>query len=380
MRLTRLLIGLLVAGLLVFTSRALAQARVPSEEKGTAADGPKRSAKQPTLDEIIAAAVRANPDVAIAQAEVQLAEAKLNAVKIEAAQKVTAMKAALDDAELQVAQAEKQVDQARDLHNSTEQEVAEITQRHSAGRAATSEVERIRQKALAARTQRLEAEKELKKAQLQFARLKADWDRQAERAIASQLTEGRMTVIGDKAVARGLNWLRQSDTRLNLNSTSEAALALRLWTGDSQATIPQARLEVKPGSPVEQLRVALDKQVKLDRGRVTVNAALDRLLQAASLTIRVKIPRALWDPRDKHPQELSIDLSAAEMPLGSWLQLISDEVSDDYRIMKRHDFYVRDYGLLLTTPEAAPPGAVPLSVFWKEVHLSSGPAKSSKTP
>ena len=55
-----------------------------------------------------------------------------------------------------------------------------------------------------------------------------------------------------------------------------------------------------------------------------------------------------------------------ELPIGAWFQLYQDQdVSGSI-------LYVRDYGLLCTTKDTAPPDAPTLTEFWKQKLPSEG--------
>ena len=80
------------------------------------------------------------------------------------------------------------------------------------------------------------------------------------------------------------------------------------------------------------------------------------------------------------------DLEGNEYPLHTWLQLIVDEMNT-YQAMaapqrhdtpKRHELYVREYGLLLTSRDLAPPDAITVQELWKQAQLEKATERMKK--
>lgn len=140
----------------------------------------------------------------------------------------------------------------------------------------------------------------------------------------------------------------------------------------------RGRLEEVPAksASVDALTQHFDKRIKLDKQtNITVEEAFVALAKEAGITLRVKLPGT--ENKDLYRDIARINLPTDEMSLRSWLQLIVDEYNSYMALMaphrkevaKRHDLYVREYGLLLTTHDLAPPDAMTLQQLVQQMKV-----------
>jgi hypothetical protein len=264
-----------------------------SSGKGTAITS------QSPLDELLAKALRDNPDLSVASAKVQEAEANLNQVRLQVAQKVVALHQQLGAQRAMVRQAEAELARLRTL----------------------------RETGVAHAGDALAAESALQKAKANLAKAEAE-----------------MTyLIGQQPAGVVLHLSRH---------VPERRINVRLGPDDRGGPVPPAALS----RPVaEKIRKALDMPINLPRGSGFENTKLGEILEFLQdrVTNAVNIQAnstALGD------QPVTVRL-AAPVSLGAFLQLLED------RLGVR--FVVRDYGIVATTREEVPPGAVTVYEFWK---------------
>ena len=131
-------------------------------------------------------------------------------------------------------------------------------------------------------------------------------------------------------------------------------------TGRQLAVVPT---EVKPGSMTERVRGALDKVVKIEawNGQLPLADVLEYLKKRAGTDFPIRGLQI-------YKSATAVDLMAGELPLSAWLLAIEDTVPDLC-------FVVREYGLLVTTKDRLPDGAVRLRAF-----LNSAPHKAKEEP
>jgi len=293
---------------------------------------PPKVARQPaTLDEAIATALRHHPDVRVAEAEVQVAEAKLAQAKLLIAQKVTSAHADLAQAELatrQLQAAQAQVEKGVGSHATLES-----------------------------------AEHQLQQARAGVALKEATLH--ALLGVPNQLSQ--------QAAYSFSAWAGQTHLMTDLDV---AVLSIQRGT-----------LHVVPQSVAEKLKTALDTPVHMDKRQgVELEAYLQELLKKAGADLKVRLPAT--ENKQLVRDVTKLDLDAGEYPLRVWLQLVLDE-TNNYRNMSlqiqptgdkkplRYDLYLREYGLLLSTPELAPPEAATLQQYYKQLQVERA-AKSTQ--
>lgn len=266
---------------------------------------PKKADPKPAgTDALIATALATDPDVKMARAKIQLAEAELAKARLAVTLKVTALASAVEQNRLLV----------------------EVAQEH---------FKLVEQRFKAA----VEPQSSLLEARAALAR--------AQALLASAETELKLLTGGHdagsaKSVELGLRWLGQQQ-----EAEAERALMAKYW---SSLNLAREAAAVKGPVP-DRLRAALDKPVKLGpKGeKVTFSKALGVFKKDAGMDVPF---RALPLPE---PEVVS---EGEELPVGAWLQLYQDTA--------RLTFYVREYGLLAANKQTAPPDAPTLTEFWKQ--------------
>jgi hypothetical protein len=132
------------------------------------------------------------------------------------------------------------------------------------------------------------------------------------------------------------------------------ALAALKWFATTMKEGPVAK-----GPIADRIRTALDKPVKLGpKGEeVTFEKAIEIFKKEAGLDVAI---------RNTYPVR-PITSEGEELPVGAWFQVFAD--SDRQRTSPPGpgpQFLVREYGLLVTSKEFAPPDALSLMEFWKQ--------------
>jgi hypothetical protein len=319
----------LLAALLLGAAPARAQqgqpARPPAKEKEKEKDA--KPADKPTLEEALAQALKDNPDIRVAEAKLQEADAELNRTKLQVMQKVVALHADLQRARAKVAYAESQFKRFQQLHErkAVDETVLDEAQNTlAAAKAELASLEAQMPALLGKPPQKAEAEK----------------GRQGHEAAVSAAVRflSRMQAGQDQAEALGL---------------------LSLAAAQQAAPVPVA----------EKVRKALDTPVAVDFKDVLLSDVLKSLEDKTGILIRNK----LAPNKDENPR---ITLKFSDpLPLRSVLQALEDEFpgSEQGKFIR---FVVRDYGLLVGPPGSLPPGAILVD----QLGLWQGAQASSKNP
>jgi hypothetical protein len=116
------------------------------------------------------------------------------------------------------------------------------------------------------------------------------------------------------------------------------------------------RVRPAPKGPIaERIRAALDKPVRLaPKGeKVEFNRAIEVFKKEAGLDVPVRNNLVIRP----------IASEGEELPVGAWLQMFADEQLAGGG--SGPVLLVRDYGILITNKEAAPPDAMTISELWK---------------
>jgi hypothetical protein len=293
-------LALLVSGsALVFGQPGAEPAKAPGQEKA-----PPAKSK---LEEMLAQALKNNPDIRVAAAKLGEAEAELNRVRLQVMQKVVTLYHTTEMARSDVATAERTLARIREL-----------------GPAVSREELDAAQAALAA-------------AKAKLAAVEAE----VPYVIGKQPPVGDV----DAATLRGLLFLSRMQAaggrKADLSNTQFALFGLEA-----------ARRPVQ-GPLADRIRKALDTPVSL---RVTDGSVADvlRLLREQEPGLTIK-----YVPRQGAGPKLTFEMK--DLPLGAALEYLQDSLTDYVIVM-------REYGLLLTVEDRAPPGAVSLHDFWKKGH------------
>ena len=273
-------------------------------------------ARKDAADAVIAAALANDPDVKMARAKIQLAEAELAKARQAVTLRVVTLRAKIASHRTEVATAQ--------------DSVALITRQVQAGTTPTSELLSPRTKLEAAQAAQALAEAELK-----------------------LLTGGTGVAVADPTADKvGRVWGGWDDLA-NAEDASKVARLLEYH----RAVLLQERAAVKGPIP-DRIRAALDKPVRLGaKGeKVTFPQALEAFKKEAGLDVPVRGTDAF----------VSILSQGEELPVGAWFQLFQDTYDGA--------FYVREYGLRFATKQSAPPDAPTLTDFWKQRPPAKEPA------
>src|SRR5262249_29653492 len=110
-------------------------------------------------------------------------------------------------------------------------------------------------------------------------------------------------------------------------------------------------------SMMDKIRLTLDATVKIDKESTgPMDKFLEGMLKDGDRTIHLRI----LVTKDK--MDANVVLSPGELPVGAWIVGIEDYLQDQPSIVR---FYVREYGILVTTADRAPKDAIPVSEFWR---------------
>jgi len=336
----RLLTASALFTLVLFTATAAGQ---PQPEPAPKAGDDKKANKKPAdpTDAAIAAALANDPDVKMAKAKIQMADAELAKARLAITQKVTLLKATIE-------QQKTSVEIATELYRLTEE-------RSKAG--------------VVPQTALLDARLALQRAQAALAAAEAEWKLLTGGALGAT---GAATDPQSDAVAAALRYL-------GAHTANDEAAAIARFLALMEAA--RERNSIKGPIP-ERIRAALDKPVKLGaKGeKITFEKALEVFNKDAGLDVSV---RGTYPTRPsvgaKNPDEvqnlpIQLTLEGEELPVGAWFQLFEDNsVFPRPGGAIRYRFYVREYGLLISTTGSAPPDAPSLTEFWKQKPLAKEP-------
>jgi hypothetical protein len=283
--------------------------------------GPNQPAKRKDekkanpVEALIAAALANDPDVRMAQAKLQLADAELAKARQAVAVKVITLSGAIEEQKRQVASAEDRVAWAA----------------------------RMVEKGFTSKPQLLSDRQALESAKAKLAQLETE--------LKLLIGGGPLGRNGGPA-GPGMGMAMDSFPGMH--------------PGDPYATRPDIPVKIRfrvfdsaTGPIADRLRAALDKPVKLGAkdAKVTFEQAMEVFKKEAGLDIPIRESTA-GTGLSLQGERTTIQSGGESLPVGAWFQLFQD--------FNGGVFHVRDYGLLYTSKEAAPPDALTLTQFWKQ--------------
>ena len=281
------------------------------------ADPPAAKAKKadPT-DAAVSAALVNDPDVKVARAKVQLAEAELAKAKQAVVLKVLTLTASIQEYKRAVRAAEDRVAWSA----------------------------RMVEKGLGDQRQLLDERAKLESAQAALARAETELKLlTGGGAVTPVDTGGDIDLTGSNtlAVQLGLKWLAAQQRG------EERDYAIRLHL----AQLALLDAHAVKGPVPDRIRAALDKPIKLGaKGeKISFEKALEVFKKDAGLDVPVRVITKVGP----------VESLGEELPVGAWLQLFADQ-EPNARIL------VREYGLVVTMKDYAPPDAPALIEFWKQ--------------
>ncbi len=283
---------------------------------------PKKGAdeKQPPGEKIviitpteaaIAAALANDPDVRMAKAKIQLAEAELAKARQAVTLKVVALKAKIDQLKVDL--------------RAAEDRLAWVT--------AMVQKAAIQQSELLAARDRLDAAKGA------LALAETEWKLLTGSAFGGPVAD----LIEPNATAMGLAWLAAH------GQSDQTAARLARYLAAMEAA---QKLAAVKGPVPDRIRAALDKPVKL--------AEKGHSIQFHEVVEAFK--KAGFDVPIRQNQKAGFALlmsQGEELPIGAWLQLFLDSTPGTVMV-------VREYGILVVDKANAPPDAPSVIDFWKQ--------------
>jgi hypothetical protein len=300
---------------------------------GGSGGGPpaKKAPAKSKLEELLAQALKDNPDIRVAAAKAAEADAELHRTRLQVVQKVVA--------------AYRAVELAGALEAAAKTDVARMGRLGAA--VARQDLDQARTALLRAKTRLAAAEADLDYL-LGKAAGSAAKDEAVRKAAAAALSG--LGPLGYYPPASAL-LSRRAEQR------GRYELALRGY----YSALSGAK-DLK-GPMVDKIRKALDRRVTLKFTDTPILGALEYLQKQAGIHIQVD-----RDPR--FGGKVTADLT--DLPLGAALQLIEDTLPG-FR------FAVREYGLFFASAERLPPGALLLGEFWKG-GVPAGKPRTGSTP
>jgi hypothetical protein len=300
----------------------------PGQPKKAAGD--KEPKKADPTEALVQAALATDPDVKLAQAKVQLAEAELGKARQAIALRVLSLNTTIEDLKGQV-----------DVHA---KKVAMDEKAAASGQVAMADL-------LADRLQLEHAKSALAKAELEMKFITGASGLPGAAANTNQsFPLYSLQPFNNSGLTTSYNaWvLPQLHSQVN-PQLWDSTTGTPLYFNPIDSATNQSAAPAK-GSIPERIRSALDKPVKLaPKGeQVGFLKAIEVFKKDAGLDVPVRYAFKME----------SIVSEGEELPVGAWFQLFTD-TTPGARIV------IRDYGLLVTAEKEVPPSAIPLSEFWK---------------
>jgi len=307
--------------------------------------------KPPTsLEQAISQALVNHPDMRLAEAELRVAEAKLAQAKIVVSQKVS-----------------------EDFHR-LEKERADV----EVAKAKWERVSQMQKDGMISSGQAKEAQYDLSSAKARLATTESSWKLMMGNQVKGFINvyEGQLLYRTDFIPQR--NQLDELNKALGVSGLKVQpeqyikGLILNEIYSEATNTIDQLKLKL-------EVKVKLDKQTNLD-----LEQAFQKVTEGAGIKLRIRLP--ITENKIIYKEVTHFDFDASEYPLHTWLQLIVDEMNSYQALSapqrqetpKRFDLYVREYGLLLTSRDLAPPDAMTVQELWKQVRLEKAAKEAKK--
>jgi hypothetical protein len=275
----------------------------------------------PSLEDMLAKALKDNPDIRVAEAKLREADAELSRIRLRVTQKVVTFQHDRENQKSVVEQAE------------------------------------ARLKRLLKLGQGLDSQEELDAARALLAQQKAKLaaiEAEMPYLLGKQPRRGVAAIDDDRDSDLGLDVFWQVGQRRPVRLVTELQAAR--W------------LRVKPpvaGTMADKIRKALDTPVTFEVKENLREVLKELQRKAPGVTIQLSAPNLEQEPVTLHVEEL---------PLGAALQAIGDmfagshsrnATEDEIRDSPSLRIAIREYGILLIPEDRLPPGALLLEEFWK---------------
>jgi hypothetical protein len=315
--------------------------------KGAEPAKPDEPSKQ-SLEELMAAALRNNPDIQAAESKVREAEAELRRTRMIVASTVAAEKA--------------KGDAARRLFEAAQEEHQMYLQLHKRGAGSESDVRR-------SQAGMLKAKSDVAVAEAALNTLTGTLPGATGRMLRAP---GGQTGAGTPAPGAGAGVPGPGGPNVpNVGfgapggigmfpGAAGGALGVAGGAG-GMAFAAESPIRVPRGPMVEKIRAALDKPVVvMELKEVPLGNSVAFFRDAAGVPFLAHLG-------DKAKEPVSLALKG-EIALGAALQALQD-------VVPGLQCYVREYGILVTLDDAAPPDGMPLIDFWHKKGEAGGSKK-----
>jgi hypothetical protein len=366
---------------------ALAGGEPPANPKSPPAKG---ASTQPSpekdltagLEEMLAAALRNNPDIRVAEAKMREAEAELNRTRLQVMQKVITFRHSVATQKMTVLEAEERLKTQQKLRAgslTTEEElrVAQLAVEQAKSKLATLEAEmpsllgKLPQ-SVAPEKKQAEPSKTGAKgggqpnlSQVIDLGAEVQWSQAFNPYPYITADFLQPYVVGNLVFPNTVNvpytnypW---NTNLIDANGTlfrSLSAYNANGWVAPVQVAPPQSAR----GALADKIRHALDTSVSLDIKDKSLAEVLKLIQQKAP-----GVPFHTVLPASGDFSQAKVTLQLEQVPLGAVLQALEDSFPDQ-RNVGGHDgmrLAVREYGILVTVSRMLPAGATLLHDFWK---------------
>ena len=288
-----------------------------------AQEAPKKDApakKEPakpapgSLEDTLEKSLRNSADIKAAEAKVRDAEAELNRVRHQVLAKATALHNDLN-------QAKRMLRLTEDIVARLAEGVKRGTTTHEALLTAQTGVEKHR-----GEVEKLESD--LKSLRGEFA--------------IKNATVGSFAFTPDGTILYGAT---RTETARIIDSMTGEMRDYSSWVTGITAKAPAVQAPM-----MDRIKKLLEQEVELEIGGETMHKTMQFLLQAAKSDIPLR-----YLPPD---QDIHIHPLKGKLSVGAWMQAIEDSNPSVCIV-------IRDYGLLLTTSDRVPDGALRVQDLWK---------------
>lgn len=291
------------------------------------------SKKPTTLEQAIAQAFVNHPDMRLAEAELRVAEAKLAQARVMISQKVTEAFHQLQKERADV-----------ELANANWERMTNLLKNS----AISQEEYRVAQNQLASAKTRL-------------ATIESAWK----------------LMMGSPGTKAG--------------TVPDGLYHFRIWNQFSESQHYEVyqpvsdKVDAGTADVIAQLKAKLGTRVKLEKqSSLNLEQAFQKVTEGAGLKVRVKLP--INENKVLYKVVTQVEMEASDYPLRTWLQLIVDEMNNQQAMTaqqgketpRRYELYVREYGLLLTSRDLAPPDAITVQDLWKQSQFEKAAAEAKK--
>lgn len=328
----------------------------PAETPAKAAPAPSKAAP-PTLEEMIARALKDNPDIRVGEAKVREAEAELNRTRLQVTQKVIAFHKAWEGQKALVDLAEKEFKRFEDLHSESK-----VVAQH------VLDEQRLKLASAKTKLAEIEAEMPYLLGQQQHLAIRRDLD------VGMWLDAGQGNFLWsniNQPVFSNLYQPSPMEYRLDLLDPRQQYLVRPFSTLLVDSAAPAK--SPLPGSVADRIRHALDTNLTINCKGCPLSQLLEDFRSKTGITFQVS---QAGSPTDL--AHVKLEMNLGEVPLGAALQALEDTIP-------QLRFTPRDYGVLVTLESRLPPGALRMHDFWKgkaagDKAKTSAPEKEKPKP